>query len=198
MRSSRIIPIALILIIVAVAIAGLISLARAVFFSDSSSQTVSQVDTSRDALLNTSASHSVTMTVRGSIVADEDFRSYQIVVTPTNRTLTSFVGYLDKKVDQIALGNNTTAYEEFVHALDRANFVKGTELTGDKNDLRGICSAGRVHEFGTLDANVSVKTLWTSTCRDAKGSLNANVNVLRSLFINQIPGGQTLINTLSL
>jgi hypothetical protein len=198
MRTSRIIPIALILIIIAVAIAGLISLARAVFFSGSSSQTVSQVDVSRDALLSTAADRSVALTVRGAIVADEEFRSYQIVVTPTSRTLTVYTGYLEKRIDQIALGNNIPAYEEFVYALDRADLVKGTELTGDKNDRRGICAIGRVYEFAVLKANTSVKTLWTSTCKDAKGSLNATVVELTNLFMNQIPKGQALINKLDL
>jgi hypothetical protein len=198
MRTSRIIPIALILIIIAVAIAGLISLARAVFFADSSSQTVSEVDVSRDALLNTAVDRSVTLTVRGSIVADEQFRSYQIKVTPTNRTLTVYTGYLDKQIDQIALGNNTPAYEEFVYALEKADLVKGTELTGDKNDRRGICAIGRVYEFGVLKDSTSVKTLWTSTCSESKGSLNAKVTELTKLFIDQIPKGQTLINKIDL
>jgi len=198
MRTSRIIPIALILIIVAVAIAGLVSLARAVFFSGSSSQTVSQVDVSKEALLNTDADRSVTLTVRGNIVADEKFRSYQIVVTPNSRTLTAYTGYLDKRTDQIALSNNIPAYEEFVYALNRADLVKGTELTDDKNDRRGICAIGRVYEFGVLKANTSVKTLWTTSCKDAKGSLKATLVELTNLFIDQIPGGQVLINKLAL
>jgi len=198
MRTSRIIPIALILIIVAVAIAGLISLARAVFFSDNTSQTVTQVDVSQEALLSTAVDRSVTLTVRGNIVADEEFRTYQIVVTPTSRTLTAYTGYLDRRTDQIVLGNNTPAYEEFVFALNRADLVRGTELTGDTNDRRGICATGRVYEFGVLKANTSVKTLWTSTCRDAKGSLKAVLVELTNLFTDQIPNGQALINKLAL
>ncbi len=198
MRSSRIIPIALVLIISAVAIAGLVSLARAVFFSGNSSQTVTQVDVSREALLSTAVNRSVTMTVRGAIVADEQFRSYQITITPTTRTLTTYVGYLDTKVDQITLGNNTPAYEEFVYALDKANFVKGTELTGDKNDRRGICAIGTVYEFAVLKDNASVKTLWTSTCKSIKGSLSANVTTLTNLFVSQIPKAQPLINKIDL
>jgi hypothetical protein len=198
MRNSRIIPIALILIIVAVAIAALISLARAVFFSDGTSQTVSNIDTSRSALLNTAIDHSVSMTVRGSIVADEQFRTYQITISPTSRTLTTYMGYLDKKIDQINLGNNTPAYEEFVYALEKANYVRGTELTGDKNDRRGICATGKVYEFGTLKSGTSVKTLWTSTCNNTKGSLSASVPTLTSLFVNQIPDARKMINKINL
>jgi hypothetical protein len=196
-RSSRVIPIALILIIVAIAIAALVSLARAVFFSGSS-QTVSQVDVSESALLNTSVAHSVTMTVRGPIVANELFHSYKIEVTPNGRTLTTYTGYLDQPIDQMSLSNNTPAYEQFVYALDKANLVKGTPFTGTKNDTRGICATGHVYEFNVLSAGNSVKMLWTSTCSNTKGSLSASIGPLTSLFIDQIPNSKSAIEKVDL
>jgi hypothetical protein len=194
---SRIIPIALVLIIVAVAIAALVSLTRAVFFSGTSTTTAT-VDTSRTALLSTTADRSVRLTVRGPIVADESFRSYQIVVSPSSRTLVTYSGYLASKIDQVALGNNIPAYDQFVHALDRANLTKGTELTGDKNDTRGICATGRVSQFEILTTSASVKNLWTSTCGGSPGSLDANVTQLTSLFVSQIPDASTLIRKVNL
>lgn len=198
MRNSRIIPVALILIIAAIAIAALVSLARTVFFSGGSSQTVSQTDTSTDSLLNTAINHSVTMTVRGVIVADEEFRSYTITITPTSRTLTTYSGYQDAPISQIAASNNTPAYEQFVYALDRANLVKGTELTGADNDTRGICADGKLYSFSVIKDGKSVKSLWTSSCKESKGSLNANVGNLTAMFIDQIPKGIELINSIVL
>lgn len=197
-RNSRIIPIALVLIIVAVAIAALVSLARAVFFSGSTQSTTTQVDVSKEALVSSTADRSVRMTVRGTIVADEDFRSYQISVSPSSRSLTTFTGYLDKRIDGVQLSNNVTAYEEFVFALDRANLAKGTELSGDKNDIRGICATGLVYQFEILKDNSSVKTLWTSTCKGSRGSLDANLAQLTQLFTSQIPTANTLISKIRL
>lgn len=197
MRNSRVIPVVLILISVAVAIAALVSLARAVFFTNSS-QTSSKVDVSESALLNTAINHSVTMTVRGPIVANETFHSYKISITPTNRTITTYSGYLKTQLAQISLDNNTPAYEQFVYALNRANYVKNSELTGDANDLRGICAVGDVYEFGVLKDNKSVKTLWTTTCNNAKGSLGVKYGVFKSLFIDQIPNSQDLIYKVNL
>lgn len=197
MRNSRVIPIVLILISVAVAIAALVSLARAVFFNDSS-QSTSKVDVSESSLLNTAINHSVTMTVRGPIVADEQFRSYNVTISPTNRTINVYSGYIKSQLSQIALANNTPAYEQFVHALNRADFVKNSELTGDANDLRGICANGEVYEFSVLKDNKSVKTLWTTTCSNIKGSLGVKYGVFKSLFINQIPNSQGLINKVNL
>lgn len=197
-RTSRVLPIVLVIVIIIIAIAALVSLARVVFFSGTSTAPAAVVDVSREALLNTSASHSVSMTVRGPIVADEEFHSYTINVSPNGRQLTTFKGYLDTVVDKTALANSVAAYEEFVYALDKANLVKGTELAGDKNDVRGICATGRVYLFSVLENGKSVKTLWTSTCKGSAGSLKASVNQLTELFMNQIPDSDKLIRKVAL
>jgi hypothetical protein len=194
-RTARIIPIALTLIIIAIAIAALVSLARLFFFS-SSTMTASQVNTTKEALLSTSADRSVRMTVRGGIIADEDFRTYQIQVTPNGRTLITYKGYLGQPIDNIYLGNNIPAYEQFVYALYRANLIRGTELTGDSNDLRGVCAIGFVYEFQVLKADKQIDQLWTSSCSNARGSLSANVGQLTNLFTAQIPDSQLLIDKL--
>lgn len=197
--NSRIVPVALVLIIVAVAIAALVSITRAIFFSGNIQTTSSQVDASQAELLNTSANRAVRMSVRGAIVANEEFHSYVITITPSSRTLTTYTGYLDKKVDQqVALNNNIPAYEQFVYALNYANLVKGIELSGDKNDTRGICATGRVYQFKVLKADTSVKTLWTSTCKGSPGSLDGSVTQLTSLFTSQIPNARSLISKIDL
>ena len=196
-NSSRTIPAALVLIIVAVVIAALVSLTRAVFFSGQSTAP-SQTTTSQDALVNTAANHSVRMTVRGPIVADEDYKSYQITVTPSSRVLTFYSGYLNNQTNQVALDNNIPAYREFVYALSRANLVKGTQLSGDANDVRGICATGRLYQFEVLTANKAVTTLWTSTCKGSSGSLDASVTQLTSLFTNQISNARLLVSRIGL
>lgn len=191
-RFTRFIPVALIVIISVVAIAALISLARVIFFpANSTSKDV--VDSSQQALVDTTASHSVRMTVRGPIVADEAFRSYQVTISPANRQLVTYKGYLETQVDAVTLPNNVKAYDQFVHALDKANLAKGVALTGDKNDLRGICATGEVTDFVILDGDTVVKELWTSTCSGSKGSLNANVKQLSDLFLAQIPNASVTL-----
>lgn len=196
-NNTRIAPIALILIIVAIAIAALVSLSRAVFFSRQTT-TTTQSDTSQSQLLNTAADRAVRMTVRGRIVADEDFRSYQITATSSSRTFVTSAGYLNTQIDRVALGNNIPAYEELVYALNRANLDKGTELSGDQNDTRGICATGRLYRFELLKADKTVKTLWTSTCKGSAGSLDGNVTQLASLFTVQIPNARSLISKIDL
>jgi hypothetical protein len=198
LRSSRAVPVILVIAIIVIAIIALVSLSRAVFFSGSKSASTSDVDVSRNALLNTSDGHSVSMTVRGPIVADESFHSYKIDISPAARTITTYTGYLDTVVDQKTLPNNVSAYEEFVFALDKANLTKGEQLTGDDNDTRGICATGDVYDYAILDGATSVKDLWTSTCSGSKGSLKGNVSQLTNLFVKQIPGSDDLIRAVGL
>lgn len=196
-RTSRLIPIALVVIIIIIAVAALISLARVVFFS-SDTTTPAVVDTSREALLNTSVGHSVSMSVRGPIVANEEFNSYRVTISPSQRTIQTYVGYLESVVDSKDYSNNIPAYEQFVYALDKANLAKGSELEGDKNDVRGVCATGRLYEFSILENGEPVKYLWTSTCKGSPGSLDASVDQLTELFIAQIPDAEKLIKNVDL
>jgi len=197
-RTSRVLPIVLVIVIIIIAIASLVSLARVVFFSGPSTDSAQTVDVSRDALLNTAVDHSVKMTVRGPIVADEKFYSYQITVSPNERSLTTYNGYLGTVVDQTNLPNSIPAYEQFVFALDKADLSKGTELEGEKNDVRGVCATGRVTEFEIINGANTVKKLWTSTCKGSAGSLDASVQQLTGLFTTQIPDATALIRKIDL
>jgi len=198
-KNSRILPTILVVVIVIIAIVALISGARAIFFSGSSSRE-EVTDTTVASLLSTSVSSSVSMSVRGPIVADENFHSYRIVVSPTSRQITTYNGYLGTVISQQTLGNNTAAYEEFVNALNLAKMTAGNEPTGEDadNDVRGICATGNLSEFSILNNDMSVETLWTSTCDGSKGTLRANVTQLSNLFTAQIPDSRTLIRAIDL
>lgn len=195
--SSRVIPIIIVLIVIAIAIAAIVSIGRAVF-GGGQTTTTEQIDVGQAALLDTAASRSVRMTVRGPIVADENFRSYQIIVGPSTRSLTTYSGYLGTVLETNALGNNVKAYDEFVHALDKANMTVGTPLEGEADDIRGICATGEVYEFDVMDDNSQVKHLWTSTCKGSKGSFRASVPQVQNLFLRQIPGASAQIGKIDL
>jgi len=197
-RTSRIVPVALVIIVIIIAIAALVSLARVVFFAGSNTNSDTITDVSRDALLNTSVGRSVSMTVRGPIVADEEFHSYKIDISSNQRAIKTYTGYLETIVNQNTLGNSVAAYEQFVYALDKANLVKGVELEGNENDVRGVCATGSVYEFSILNNGESVKTLWTSTCKGSPGSLDASTEQLQQLFTNQIPNSEDLIQDVRL
>jgi len=195
-NSSRIFPIILVLVIIAIVIVVLVSVGRAVFFGGGSAQI--EPDPGREALLSTDAGSSVSMTVRGPIVANEEFNTYRITVSPNNRNMTVYAGYLERVTETKELGNNTRAYEEFVYALDKANYMRGEAATGEDDDTRGICATGRVYEFAVMDSESTVKRLWTSTCDGSPGSFRASVEQVGELFWNQIPDSDELLSRVDL
>ncbi len=192
---SRAIPVILIVIIVIIAIAAIVSLARSIFGGDTASGPT-EVDRGRTALVAVDVTRAVRLTERGPIVADENFRSYQITVTPTSRTMTTYEGYLENVIETKTYPNNTPAYEEFVHALNRAGMMNGKVLPDDSDDTRGVCASDHVYEYEVLQAERTVKRLWTSDCKNAKGSLNSDQDYLNDLFQAQIPESRELIRQL--
>jgi len=185
--SPRLVPLFILVLVIVVLIFGIVSLGRALFTSGRSSQNI-EMDSGRQALITTTQNHSVRLTVRGPIVAKENFRSYQIDISPSARIMKVYSGYLDTIEGRSQLDNNQKAYEQFVFALDRANMMKG-EVPEDesRNDVRGICASGYVYEYETLVSQKSQKRLWTSTCDGSRGSLQASVGQLNNLFHRQIP-----------
>lgn len=189
---QRFIPIIFLIVIVGLIIAAAVSVVR--IFSNNDANPSSQVvDSSNAALLSTTTERSVRMTVRGEIVGDEAFRSYRIIVTPSKRDFTRYKGYLEQPLVNKTYENNVKAYDEFVHALARANLAKGAALTGDADDTRGICADGILFEFEIMNGISTVKRLWTSTCGGSKGSLAADATQLQELFLAQIPDADQYI-----
>lgn len=195
-NTTKILPFILVAGIIIIAIAAIVSVGRLIFSANTS--TPAKTDISREELRDTSPGHSVSVTVRGPIVGDEDFRTYSIEVSPESRQLKTYQGYRDTVIDQKIVTNTAQAYEEFVYALDRAGLASGAELEGDRNDTRGICANGKLYEFSILKDGKSVKTLWTTTCRSAAGSLRASETILVPLFKDQIPDATKLTRKVQL
>lgn len=191
---SRFFPMFITLIVIVLIIVAIVSIGRAIFSGGTDTPSATDTDQGRSELLKTSSDHGVSLTVRGPIIADEDFKSYRILVTPNSRAMNVYKGYLDESERSKKLDNNAEAYEQFVYALDKANMMKGAEPSNEElNDLRGICATGYVYEYAVLVNNDPVKHLWTSTCDGSKGTLQASVEQLNNLFLKQVPDSADLI-----
>lgn len=197
---QRIIPILLVIIVIGVVAFALFSLGRALFSGGGSPEesAAPAVNTGQQALTTVTADRSVRMSVRGPIRAGENSHSYTITVSPDSRNMTTYVGYTGQQVDNSQLTNDTQAYTQFVNALARAKLMDGTPLTGEANETAGICAAGYLYMFETLQGDNVVQTLWTSTCKGSLGSLKANLPQVRNLFQLQIPTYSTLIKKIKI
>ena len=197
---SRFIPILLVIVIMIVAIAAVIAIGRALLGGGSSNDSTNTAvtDEGRTALLTVDTSRSVRLTVRGPIVANENFRSYRVTISPEEREITTYEGYLEKVIETKKFDNNNRDYEELVHARDKRRMMDGRVLTEEQNDLRGICASGQIYQFDTLVNGETVRSLWTSDCDGSKGSATASVSEVINMFLNQIPEGRKIVSGVGL
>lgn len=191
----RILPLIVVIVIVALVIAALVTVGRMVFGGNSQSTEQEKKDAVATAVLDTTASRSVQWTVRGPLVANENFRSYQINVGPKERVFTVYSGYLGEPLESKRYANNTAAYEQFVFALNKAN--AGSTRTADDTDIRGVCATGGiVYTFETLANTTADNMLWSSTCKNSPGTMAANPLQIHALFTNQIPDFKPIFNSI--
>lgn len=185
----RILPIIIVIIIVALVVAVLVTVGRMLFSGGSMTQDSKKASDSsllQTAIISQDANRSVRWTVRGPIVSNEKFKSYQITVSPSSRTFVTYSGYLDQVTDTKSYDNNAKAYEQFVYALEKTNLAK-TRSVPDA-DLRGVCATqGLAYQFETLVDGNADHTVWSSTCKDSPGTMVANAPQVQALFVNQIP-----------
>lgn len=194
--NSKIIPIIVLVIVVIVAIIALVSVGKSLL--SRSTQPAVVEDVAQTALLNTEIDRSVRMSVRGPIVADEEFRSYDIEISPVSRRLTVYKGYDRQSIEDIRLGNNTEAYAQLVNALNLASFTRTAPSAVGVNDIQGICASGRVYTFSLLQAQSATKQLWAASCRGVDGSFRGSATQVRDLFQSQIPDSSRLLRNIDM
>lgn len=191
----RIMPLIIIVIVVALVIAALVTVGKMIFSGNNSSNANKTTDTTSidSAVLDRADGRSVRWTVRGPIVADEKFRSYQITISPKQRIYTTYSGYLDQIVETKTFENNANAYEQFVYALTKANIGK-TRKANDE-DFRGVCATkGVAYMFETMNGSAVDQSIWSSTCKDSPGTLASDPLKIQALFVNQVPDFQPQFN----
>lgn len=187
-KTTRIIQRLFILVILVTVSLGVFFIAQTIVNRDKNQP----VNLGKEALLKTSDGYAVGLSVRGPIVADEDFRSYRIVISPNVRELNVYGGYKETNLDSIKLNNNLPAYEQFVYALDKVKFMDGTT----SYDNKGICATGYIYEFETIKDDKIIKKIWASSCNNSKSIPRSNVRNIMNLFLYQIKGGEALIKEL--
>ena len=186
-NTLRIFPLILIVIVIIALIAGMITVGRYLFAGKDEPVDDGTV-TAQDELLMLNVSRSVQMTIRGPIVADEEFQTQRIEVSPISRQYKIYSGYLVSVEKSKSYDNNMKAYEEFVYALDKADMTRpGKADPEEAEDIRGICATGKIYEFEILNAGEPVNRLWTSTCKGSPGTFGASVEQVTNLFAGQIP-----------
>ncbi len=201
---QRIIPLILIVVVIGLVIAAVVSLSHTFFGSgkkaspSASPSASTKVNAGKQALTTISSDSSVRMSVRGPLVADENYHTYTITISTTTRTMTTYQGYSGKTFANDQRANSVDGYTQLVYALSKAKLMDGTPLSGSANDERGVCATGTLYDFEVFQGTTSVQKLWTSTCTGAPGSLKASLTQVTNLFDSQIPDFGTQLQNIGM
>ena len=123
--------------------------------------------------------------VTGPIVANEDQRSYTIVVSANTVTMKTFSNFDKTLIAEKSYANTPIAYESFLSALTNANVTAlqrnaSTEFTFED---QGVCAKGRKF-FVELDASIF---RWSTSCGNREGNAGFSMPPVSSLFQRQVP-----------
>ncbi len=137
----------------------------------------------------------VRVTMRGIVNSEEKHRNIRITVSQNQRNIDVLQGYQNHLLKSQTLDNNASAYNVFMHALQRQNF---TGVRQDRlKDSTGACSLGNVYTYELVNGSQQVLQSWSATCIGQGTFAGNNANTL-TLFQRQIPDYMRYVQDVSL
>lgn len=134
----------------------------------------------------------VTETIVGPIVADQEHSQVRISVTNQAATVEVLQGFNGTVVSSRSYNNNTASYREFLEALDRAGFTKGNTDKELAND-QGFCPTGNRFIYTLTDGSTNVQRFWATSCGGTK-TYRGSLGLTQTLFQRQIPDYSNIVN----
>jgi hypothetical protein len=177
--------------IIGLLVAAILGVGKGILSSDGDTAQKTDSKDEKPLLLTNIPDERVEMTVRGPLVADEEFRSYTISVSQKERTMNVYKGYKNDLSKNTKLYNNGESFTQFVYALERVGMTG--QIDGVSGETRGICATGELITFNVYNKDELKKTLWASTCDGSKGNMAGDVGKLQRLFSRQIPEYSNLL-----
>jgi hypothetical protein len=131
-------------------------------------------------------------TVRGPIVADENYREVRITVSQNSRTVDIIGGYSGTIIRTQTLPNTAQSYRAFLGALSAAGFTN-IRSESEQNKLT-TCVTGNQYRFEIQRGTDKPQDTWTSACNRSHGDFGGNVEATANLFRGQIPNYSEVAN----
>jgi hypothetical protein len=138
-------------------------------------------------LLSNSKDNSVTFYVEKGVTADENQYSVEMTISANNRTIRVLRGYQNVEERSEGLPNNLEAYEAFLKALGRYDFIEPRE---DKSgfSFREACPTQRSYRFKLNEGSTQIFDRWHTFCEGNRyGDYGGRVSLTFTLFRNQFP-----------
>jgi len=129
----------------------------------------------------------ITLHVLGPVVANEFYRSADITISPSFRTITAYKTYNNEVLATTTYGNNQNAFTQFVNALQVSNFST-TPAKDSQSEVKSTCPQGARYVYELRDEGKTITQLWATSCSTKNQSFKGNAPLANMLFRDQIPG----------
>jgi hypothetical protein len=125
----------------------------------------------------------VRLTIEGPVTANEQHSSAIVTISQNERTMQILKTYDNDVQDSRTYDNNQEAFDDFLHALDGADFTKSRKSS--LSDERGQCPAGVRYVYELIKDGQTLQRLWSTSC--GEGTFNGTGTTVRQLFETQVP-----------
>lgn len=123
------------------------------------------------------------LTIGGRITGNEDYRQIVITVGRDKRTVQVNKGYQGNVLKSKSFGNNSEAYDAFLHALDLAGYTRSRDSKFSNED--GQCPLGQRFVYEIIDNDDENMRTWSGSC-NSPGTFKGQANLVQQLFQSQI------------
>lgn len=149
-------------------------------------QVLPQANDVRISDYSTNSDAEARLTILGPVVANENFRSGMITVSPSSRSVTAYRTYNEEVIQTDVLGNNSEAFRQFMNALQLAGF--GQRRRVGETEPGSACAQGYRYIYELREGGRTVMQTWATSCGLQRESFSGSVAQVNRLFRVQIPG----------
>lgn len=144
--------------------------------------------------LATEPGSNVQYIVEGPINAPENHRTMQILISADSRVINIFKGYEGEILSTQTLPNDGKSYNDFLEALNRANFTRTVKATFASSVA--ICPTAQRAHYLAVKGTETLQDTWAASC--ATGTFGGNKSLTATLFRSQIPNFTQIKDTVNL
>ncbi|MFA5004277.1 MAG: hypothetical protein WC498_03325 [Candidatus Saccharimonadales bacterium] len=128
------------------------------------------------------------LVIDAPINADQTHRTVKISVSQSQTEIDIIQGYQGNVVNSQTFPNSQPGFAVFLKALQNYGFNKGNS-DPTKGDERGVCAIGDRYIYSLTSGGGTVMRYWSTSC-GGQGTFGGRADVIRRLFLRQIPEQQ--------
>jgi hypothetical protein len=131
--------------------------------------------------------------VRGPVISDEKYRSYNIDISQKSRVMQSLETYQNNIAKELVYENNPAAFTNLLKSLRLQGFHLKDPAFLQPDDT-GYCPKNARYYYEIYENNIQVFRAWGTSCSSEIGT-SAATGEVKELFKKQIPEFTDIVDT---